>query len=59
MLMMGKCPVSVGYIFRKMLYHNDADFEKVKELSFMTTSKGRYYRKTQFNRLVQVIEKEY
>lgn len=25
----------------------------------MTTSKGRHYRKTQFKRLVQLVEKEY
>lgn len=46
MLIKGECPATVGFIFRKMLYQNDANFEKVKELSYMTTSKGRYYRKT-------------
>jgi hypothetical protein len=55
MMMTGKCPPSVGHIFRKMLYQNEADFEKVKELSHLTTSKGRYYRKVQFDRMVQMI----
>lgn len=46
-------------LLRTMLVHSDADFERVKRLSFMTTSNGRHYRKTQFKRLVQLVEKEY
>ena len=52
MMVKGECPPTVGHTFRKMLYQNDADFERVKALSHMTTSRGRYYRKTQFKRLV-------
>lgn len=59
MVMQGKCPPAFGHTFRKMLYQNDADFEKVKSLSHMTTSRGRYYRKLQFRRLVQLIQKQY
>lgn len=46
MLVKGDCPPAVGHIFRKMLFQNDANFDKVRQLSFMTTSKGRYYRRT-------------
>lgn len=59
MMMVGKCPPAIGLIFRKMLYQNEADFEQIKELSYLTTSQGRYYRKQQFKRLVQLIQKEY
>ena len=46
-------------MFRRKLYQNDADFEKVKALSYLTTSRGRYYRKQQFGRLVQLIQSDY
>jgi len=59
MVVSGKTPATVGHVFRKMLYQNDADFERVKALSHMTTSQGRYYRRTQFKRMVQLIQKEY
>ena len=59
MMLQGKCPAGMGQLLRTMLVQSDADFERVKRLSFMTTSKGRHYRKTQFKRLVQLIEKEY
>jgi len=45
MVVTGNCPPTLGHTFRKMLYQNDADFERVKALSHMTTSRGRYYRK--------------
>jgi hypothetical protein len=44
MLITGKCPPAVGFVFRKMLYQSEADFDKVKSLSYMTTSEGRHYR---------------
>jgi hypothetical protein len=46
MMIQGQCPPAVGYIFKKMLYQSDADFDKVKALSHLTTSEGRHYRKT-------------
>lgn len=46
LVMTGHCPPAVGYIFKKMLFQSDADFEQVKALSHMTTSQGRHYRKT-------------
>ena len=55
MMVKGECPSSVGHVFRKMLYQSDADFTRVKELSYLTTSRGRYYRKVQFRRLVQLM----
>jgi hypothetical protein len=38
MMLTGSCPPAIGHIFRRMLYQSDADFEKVKELSHLTTS---------------------
>jgi len=46
LLISGKAPPTVGHMYRKMLYQNDADFERVKQLSHLTTSQGRYYRRT-------------
>jgi hypothetical protein len=31
----------------------------VQQLSHLSTSQGRYYRRTQFKRLVQIIQKDY
>ena len=45
MMISGNCPSSVGYVFKKMLYQSDADFDQVKDLSYMTTSAGRFYRR--------------
>lgn len=59
MVVKGETPPTLGHTFRKMLFQNDADFERVKALSHMTTSRGRYYRKVQFRRLVQLIQKQY
>lgn len=52
MIIAGNCPPTMGHSFRKMLFQNDADFERVKALSHLTTSKGRYYRRVQFKRLI-------
>ncbi len=46
MMVSGKAPPAIGHMFRKMLYQNDADFERVQKLSHITTSQGRYYRRT-------------
>ena len=59
LMLQGKCPSGMSSLLRTMLVQSDADFDRVKRLSFMTTSSGRHYRKTQFKRLVQLVEKEY
>ena len=33
MMLKGECPPCMAFVFRKMLYQSDADFEQVKELS--------------------------
>lgn len=45
MLVKGECPPAIGEVFRKMLYVNQSDFHTVRKLSYMTTARGRYYRK--------------
>lgn len=42
-----------------MLYQSQEGYDRVSKLSFMTTSRGRYYRRTQFKRFVQLLQKEY
>ena len=59
MIVSGKAPPELGTLFKKMLYQSDEGYERVSKLSFMTTSKGRYYRRTQFKRFVQLLQKEY
>jgi hypothetical protein len=46
LMLKGNCPPGMGEVLRTMLAQSDADYEQVKKISFMTTSKGRHYRKT-------------
>jgi hypothetical protein len=59
MIVSGKTPPAVGHTMRKMLYQNDADLPTVMSMAHMTTSNGRYYRRVQFRRLVQLVKGEY
>jgi len=59
LLLLGKCPPALATQMKTMMVQSDADFERIQKLSFMTTSEGRYYRRTQFKRLVHKVEKEY
>lgn len=46
LLLKGECPVGMSNMMKTMIVQSDADYERVQKLSFMTTSKGRHYRKT-------------
>ena len=46
MILKGECPPGIGELMKQMLHQSDADINSVKQMSHMTTSKGRYYRKT-------------
>ena len=59
MMLSGKTPPGMSALFRRMLYQNKADFEHIQASSHMLSSAGRYYRRTQFKRLVQLVQKEY
>ena len=59
LMLQGKTPPGMSALFRRMLYHNKADFEQLQASSHLLTSAGRYYRRTQFKRLVQLVQKEY
>lgn len=59
LMLQGKAPSGTAHLYRTILVQSDADFEQVQKLSFLTTSRGRHYRKTQFKRLVNLIEAEH
>ena len=59
LLLVGKCPAALAIQMKTIMVQSEADYERVQKMSFITTSEGRYYRRTQFNRLVQKVEKEY
>lgn len=52
MVLRGDCPSGMANMLKTMIVQSDADFDRVKRLSFMTTSQGRHYRKVQFKRMV-------
>ena len=45
MLLQGNCPPQMAQLLKTTMVQSDATFEKVKSVSFMTTSQGRRYRK--------------
>jgi hypothetical protein len=55
MILMGQTPLGLAQTMRQVLYQQDADFEDLQRVSHLTTAKGRTYRKTQFDRLVDMV----
>mmetsp|Transcript_28324 Transcript_28324/g.37816 ORF Transcript_28324/g.37816 Transcript_28324/m.37816 type:complete len:240 (+) Transcript_28324:111-830(+) len=45
MMLKGDTPPGLSALFRRMLYQNKADFDHIRSISHMLTSKGRYYRR--------------
>jgi len=45
-LIRGNATPHTAHVFRKKLYQEDANFEQVRRLAHITTSKGRHYRRT-------------
>jgi len=54
----GEADPGIGHAMRQQLFQANADYEDIKKFSHFLTSKGRYYRRTQFKRLVEKISKE-
>jgi len=59
LMLTGKCPIGLAEVFKTMMHQSGSDYGVVRANAHLTTSKGRYYRRTQFKRLVQLVEKEY
>ena len=45
MMLKGNCPPQMAQLLKSVMVQSDADFNRVKSASFMTTSQGRTYRK--------------
>jgi len=50
--LLGNAPPGIGAVFRNRLFTQNANFEDLQKYSFMTSSRGRAYRREQFKRLV-------
>ena len=59
MMLKGETPMGMSAVFRRMMYQNKGDFEHLQRSSHLLTSAGRRYRRVQFKRLVQLVQKEY
>jgi ribosomal protein L22 len=59
MIVSGKAPTGVAHTMRRMLFQNECSLEQVQRLAHITTSEGRFYRRTQFKRLISLVKKEY
>ncbi len=55
----GKADFSFAKIYRKSLFMSNASLKQLKSFSFITTSRGRHYRKIQFDRLVTHLRDKY
>lgn len=58
-VLVGDTPACIGEIFRRRLFRTNSNFEDLRRYSFMTTSRGRHYRRTQFKRLILLTQKNY
>jgi len=56
---LGKADVTFAYNTRRKLFMSGASLSTLKNFSFITTAKGRYYRQQQFQRLVTFLRKKY
>lgn len=59
LMLMGQTPPAVAEAFRLQLFQKDADLPELQKMAHVTTAQGRFYRKEQFERLVQMVEQEY
>jgi len=59
MMLKGECPQGFSDMLRSVAIQSNADFEALSKMQFMLTSQGRQYRKLQFKRLCQFIEKDF
>ena len=55
MVLKGDTPPGFSAVLRRIVFQNKGDFAHIRTMSHMLTSKGRYYRRVQFRRLVQSI----
>ena len=58
-VLVGNTPPCIGEVFRRRLFKTNANFDDLRRYSFMTTSRGRYYRRIQFKRLILLTQKNY
>jgi len=58
-LLSGKCSPGLGEMVRTVLAQSEADFDMVQKMHYLTTAQGRYYRRTQFKRLIERTQKQY
>ena len=59
MMLVGEASPGLAAFFRRMVFHNKADFEHIRQTSHLLSARGRRYRRVQFRRLVQYVRKEY
>lgn len=55
----GKADFTFAHEMRKFLFTSGASLQMMRNLSFITTSKGRFYRHKQYLRLIQHLKQKY
>mmetsp|Transcript_13237 Transcript_13237/g.22465 ORF Transcript_13237/g.22465 Transcript_13237/m.22465 type:complete len:89 (+) Transcript_13237:638-904(+) len=59
LILKGYSPPGIGEVVKQALMQSNASFEEVQKASHITTSNGRHYRRVQFKRMVQLVQKQY
>lgn len=59
MIIRGDAPEGAVYQLKTILLQSQANLRTVHNMSSILTSRGRYYRRTQFKRLVKQVLREY
>ena len=55
----GKVNPSFSQAFRSKLFSIEANLTRLKDFSYLTTAKGKNYRKTQFKRTILMLKEKY
>jgi hypothetical protein len=58
-ILTGKSDPTYAYYNRQYLFLSNASLQEIKSKSHITTSRGRLYRRTQFNRMITLLRERY
>lgn len=59
MIISGKCPPGVAHQLKTVLVQSEANLSTLHKMNPLLTSRGRYYRRTQFKRMVKLVVSDY
>lgn len=59
MIVSGNCPPGIANQLKHVVVQSEANLSTIHKMNPLLTSRGRYYQRTQFKRLVRQVVREY